>query len=568
MASQLSQFDSTLASLARNRPDLWLLSACGLTPALEPIPSLLHRHAYSARSEGHRVLLIAGLSGSADDTMLALQVLKLVSNNSAQVGSQIAISAIPQANPQAARDLSSPYPPEDGFFNHAEEPEKRYLWRYICWQAPDLVLEIRAGTEVTWQANPAAGSLIIAWSDVKDPLQPSSLLAVLGMGQPEGLGPIPGLRLTCPDAELTGQLARLWKALELSPPGRFKSPARLTLDDRRSRSFLEVAHDLAQTYGHQLDPVNYTQGVGLSGRLRLHQLDPSAPSPVNDIVRLVEPYVSGQTTMFSQSPGGANLAGLVWADELFQETGDLRYRDLIIDVAHRYPPARGKQAPKPCDPEFRTEDMFMAGAMLGRAYALTGDTRYTGLLVKFLLDAGTQQDNGMFWHCRSAPYYWGRGNGFAALGLAETLTHLPEDHPGREEILGMYRKLLDAVAATQYMSGMYPQVLNVPGSYQEFTVTCMMGIALARGLRLGWLGPAYRPGLELAWQGVSERTDGQGNVVDGCVSTGVQGSLQEYLDRPAIFGRDDRSGGMALWFAVEMERWSRALESTAPGPTD
>ena len=209
MASQLSQFDSTLASLARNRPDLWLLSACGLTPAQEPIPSLLHRDAYSAHSAGHRVLLIAGLSGSADDTMLALQVLELVSSDSARLGSQIAISAIPKANPRAARDLSSTYPPEDGFFNHAEEPEKRYLWRYICWQAPDLVLEIRAGTKVTWQANPAAGSLVAAWSDVKDLSEPGSLLAVLGIGRPDGLGAIPGLRLTCPDAELTGQLARM-----------------------------------------------------------------------------------------------------------------------------------------------------------------------------------------------------------------------------------------------------------------------------------------------------------------------------------------------------------------------
>ena len=203
--------------------------------------------------------------------------------------------------------------------------------------------------------------------------------------------------------------------------------------------------------------------------------------------------------------------------------------------------------------------MFMAGAMLGRAYGLTGDTRYTGLLVKFLLDAGTQQESGLFWHCRSAPFYWGRSNGFAAMGLAETLTYLPDDHSGREEILGMYRKLLDAAVPTQHMSGMFPQVLNVPGSYQEFTATCMLGIALARGLRFGWLGSYYLSALELAWQGVTERTDDQGNVVDGCVSTGVQGSLQEYLDRPAIFGRDDRSGGMALWFAVEMERCYRAM---------
>ena len=50
---------------------------------------------------------------------------------------------------------------------------------------------------------------------------------------------------------------------------------------------------------------------------------------------------------------------------------------------------------------------------------------------------------------------------------------------------------------------------------------------------------------------------GQGNVVDGCASTGAQENLKDYLDRPAIFGFDDRSGGMALWFAVEMERLAR-----------
>ena len=110
MASQQAQFDSTLASLARKRPDLWRLSACGLTPAQQPIPSLLHRDAYAASSASRRVLLIAGLSGSPDDTMLALEVLKLVSSDPTHGESQIAISAIPNANPQAARDLSSPYP--------------------------------------------------------------------------------------------------------------------------------------------------------------------------------------------------------------------------------------------------------------------------------------------------------------------------------------------------------------------------------------------------------------------------------------------------------------------------
>ena len=38
---------------------------------------------------------------------------------------------------------------------------------------------------------------------------------------------------------------------------------------------------------------------------------------------------------------------------------------------------------------------------------------------------------------------------------------------------------------------------------------------------------------------------------------GAQDNLKAYLDRRTIFGFDDLSGSMALWFAVEMERLAR-----------
>ena len=104
---------------------------------------------------------------------------------------------------------------------------------------------------------------------------------------------------------------------------------------------------------------------------------------------------------------------------------------------------------------------------------------------------------------------------------------------------------------------MFPQVLNVPGSYQECTVTCMIGYAMARALRRGWLDASYRRTVELAWQGVAERIDEADGLVDCCTNTGVQESLQAYIDRPAIFGHDDRGGAMALWFALEMEQLAR-----------
>ena len=201
--------------------------------------------------------------------------------------------------------------------------------------------------------------------------------------------------------------------------------------------------------------------------------------------------------------------------------------------------------------------MFMCGAVLGRAFRLTGEGRYLDLLTRFLLDGGTQQANGLFWHCRPAPCFWGRGNGFAAMGLAETLTYLPDGHSSSETILDMYLVHMDAMRWRQQPSGMFPQVLDVPGSYQEFTATCMFGYAAARGLRRGWLDSSFLEALQLAWQGVAERIDDEGNVVDACASTGVQAGLRGYLDRPAVCGFDDRSGGMALWFAVELERLAR-----------
>ena len=250
---------------------------------------------------------------------------------------------------------------------------------------------------------------------------------------------------------------------------------------------------------------------------------------------------------------------MVWGGELSDATGDSRYAALIVDAADRFRPGADGEAPSPCDPDFRTEDMFMAGALLGRAHGQTGESRYADLLAKFILDGNIQQDSGLFWHCRSAPFYWGRGNGFAALGLTETLTYLSEDHPARPDIMDMYLDLLDALIELQRQSGMLPQVLDFPGSYDEFTATCMMGYSIARGLRRGWLDDDYRPPLNLAWQGVAERIDDVGNVVDACASTGVQQNVRDYLDRPAIYGFDDRSGGMALWFALEMERLARGL---------
>jgi rhamnogalacturonyl hydrolase YesR len=509
------------------------------------------------------MLIIGGLSGQSDDVTLVLQALEHFANEGEHLANRIALSAVPCVNfdatasgqPAALSDLSSGYPPEGNFYYDAEAPEKRYIWRWACFQAPDLVLEIRSGDAVRWEANDAAGflPLNIGASYVTDS---DSLVGALGQSQPSGLGSIPGLRLMVREEDLPAEMGRLWQAVR-DARGWPHSPARLELDRRRSRSHLEVASILALVYGHKLEPVVYTQGVAISGRLRMAQLAPESASPVEDVAPVVEGFLSGKKDPFGEQPGGSTLGGVMWAYDLARQTGDQRASGLLIRAADYVQPRGPGEAPTSADPDFRVEDIFNISAVLGRAFRLTNEPRYLEVMKKFLLESNVQQENGLFWHCRSAPYFWGRGNGFAALGFAEALTYLPQDDPHRDTLTVMHLKHLEALRGIQQPSGMYWQMLNVPGSYQEFTSTCMIGYTMARGLRRGWLDPSYRSSVELACQGVTERIDDEGNVVDACISTGVQKSVQEYLDRPAVFGFDDRSGALALWFALERERLRR-----------
>ena len=554
-----SNFDleAVLDSLAAHEPERWVREACGVTRSETPIPALVHVEAYSPDCARHRILLVGGFYGARADVDLALRAAALVGRSGG-----VALSVVPCANPDGLRLGVRPgngaggapglgYPPEEGYFFDERDPEARYLWRWTCFMAPDLVLEVRDGSETGWESTDTSSDVGRALGATA--LGPSdSMLAALATGEPSGVAPVPGLRLTASETALDGELGRFLDAL-LGRRDPAPSPARGELDARRARSPLEVAQLLAREYGHTLEPVIYTQAVAISGRLRLARLDDSVEETSAEVVRLVEPLVSARSSIV-ENRAGTSLAALVWCDELSEATGDTRYASALVDAADKY---RGDPPPATFDPDYRTEDMFFSAAVLGRAYGLTGDGTYLDILTKFLLAARVQQPNGLFWHARSVPYFWGRGNGFAALGYAEALSYLPGDHPDRDAVLAVHIRHLEALSACQRSSGMLTEVLDFPGSYQEHTVTCMVGYALARGLRRGWLDDGHRPLLDLAWRGAVERISLDGGLVDGCTGTGPQDDVRAYLDRPAEFGRDDRTGNLALWFAVEMERLLR-----------
>ena len=548
---------AAMAALADNRPDLWSLSGVGATRSETVIQALLAPYAYVRVGRRPRVLLVSGLSGRAEDVGVALHVLRGWSGRDEPL---VDLTAVPCLYPDglAGRGAGSgeaAYPPQGGYYDDPDGPEERYLWRWTCLLAPDLVIEVRAGDSAKWEVNEAAGALAAAL-DASPVLPPDGFVGAIGRGVPEGIGSVPGVRLTAGIEEAPKELERLWPVLsEAAVP----SSARIELGRRRARSPVEIGRALASAYGRTIEPVVYTQGVAISGRLRLATLDPDSPSPAADIAALVEPladpaaaFRDGQEVGISE-----NFAAFVWGDELAEAVGDRRFSDILVEAAGRYSRQGPGEAPPPARPNFPTEDHFFVSAVLGRGFSLTGDASRIDILADFLLDAEIQQDNGLFLHSRTGPFHWGRGNGFAALGLAETLTYMPADHPKRGRIEEMALRHMTALRDRQEASGMIRQVVDFIGSYQELTATCMVGYSLARGLRLGWLDASFRETVELAWRGVSERIDDRGNIIDACTGTGNGLTLRHYLDREALTGFDDRSGSMALWFAAEIERLRR-----------
>ncbi|GIT58921.1 MAG: hypothetical protein Ct9H300mP19_08690 [Dehalococcoidia bacterium] len=123
---------------------------------------------------------------------------------------------------------------------------------------------------------------------------------------------------------------------------------------------------------------------------------------------------------------------------------------LIETAAQRFGPTITEGA---LDPDLRVEDIFFASTVLGRAFRSSGKTKHIALLTEFLESFTTLQSNNLWWHCKTAPYFWGRGNAFAALGLAEAITYLPINHPSRSKLIQTHLDILKVSQHTRINQG-------------------------------------------------------------------------------------------------------------------
>jgi rhamnogalacturonyl hydrolase YesR len=447
------------------------------------------------------VVLIGGLNGD-DATTTAVRAAVAAYEHNRQRA--VNLLAVPLANPDGATLM---FPPQG--IAYREHPESQVMWRWLGTQAPDLVL--LAGDD--------AGGLLEALNSQK----------VADMGR------IP---------------ARLWSGKiddwTAHPEALTVSDARAELERRRARSPRQLAQELAAVYGRDFNQPWYIGAIALIARARL--------GDVADVRRLVEPYVDGSKDSLAH-PSELVLGGHIIFTELARRTGDPRYVAMVRKVADLGFDASGQMLEAmPYNDQF-SDGIFMGTVIVAQAGALTGQSKYFDLAdrhLRFMQNLDLRSD-GLYRHQPATDAAWGRGNGFAAIGLAMTLSELPRAHTGYAHALQSYQQLMAALLRWQTRDGLWRNVIDYPGAYPEFSATAMIGFAMQRGLENGWIkGARYRHAVDQAWLAVNSRSSSSGSFVDVCESTARMTSLQAYLQRAAVLGNDPRGGAMAMLFATEL----------------
>jgi unsaturated rhamnogalacturonyl hydrolase len=453
------------------------------------------------RSPAPTVVLVGGLNG---DDASAAAVRAAVADYEHRLRRPVNLLAVPLANPDGAGMQFAP----TGVAYH-EHAESHVLWRWLGTQAPDLVLVAGDGD--------------------------AALIETLNSQPVAEMGRIPA-------RHWSGKIADL--AVLRDNIG--KSEAHMELDRRRARSPRQLAVELATQYGRDFDQPWYIGAIALLARVRLGEVD--------DVKRIVEPYLDGRKDSLAQ-PSALVMAGHIIFTELARRTADPRDLALVRRVADLgFDPSGQMLEAMPYNGQF-SDSVFMGTVIVAQAGALTGERRYFDMADRHLrfMEKLDLRADGLYRHQPATDAAWGRGNAFAALGLALLMSEMPPAHPGYTHALQSYRNLMAALLPLQTRDGLWRNVVDHPGAYPEFSATAMIGFALERGLKSGWIrGSRYRQAVDRAWLAVDSRTSPAGSFIDVCESTARMTSLDQYLQRAAILGKDARAGAMAMLFATEL----------------
>jgi len=180
-------------------------------------------------------------------------------------------------------------------------------------------------------------------------------------------------------------------------------------------------------------------------------------------------------------------------------------------------------------------------ALLGQ---ITGDSKYLEAAASHLLIQvhAFQGPSGLFSHgfdCETGQaqrIHWGRGNGWALLGITETLERLPSHHTAYAKVTHSLQRFVDAVIPLQREDGQFQTVLDDSNGPIENSISAFMTAGLLHAVRGGWLVPSTQDAAlmaaQLSWHAAEQSTTSEGCLSDVSIATAASASREWYHTRP------------------------------------
>lgn len=211
------------------------------------------------------------------------------------------------------------------------------------------------------------------------------------------------------------------------------------------------------------------------------------------------------------------------------------------------------------------DTLYHEPSFLARLGALTGDAHWFGAALACWnshLRALSGPEGPFLAHAYDAGarlrrgYGWGRGAGWALLGMIDTLELLPATHPDRRSAVANFCDLATAVLDIQDASGFWRTLLWDREAYLESSTAAFFGAAFTKAVRLGVLDSPYAAAADRAWSAMLSRMDEDGSFygVSACTyaSTLPTDDVGMYRTLPTevnVWGQ-----GSAMRFAAERLR--------------
>lgn len=167
-----------------------------------------------------------------------------------------------------------------------------------------------------------------------------------------------------------------------------------------------------------------------------------------------------------------------------------------------------------------------------------------------------------------SPHFWGRAMGWYAMALVDALDYIPENQPGRADVINILKEVAAGIKRFQHeKTGLWYQVLDQgdrEGNYLESSVSSMFTYTLLKATRLNYIDQQYRSLGEKAYEGILKNfikvnENGTISLTDVCSVAGLggdpyrDGSFEYYISEP-VRDNDPKGVGPFILASLEMNK--------------